>query len=55
MRFRRQNPYLFLMIWRRNETPKGFEKWNHEEFWEETTVLREDEQLQKFEGKLKEV
>ena len=35
MRLRKQNPYLFLMIWIRNEAPKGFEKIDSRSVWEE--------------------
>ena len=52
MRLKKQNPYIFLMIWIRNEAPMRFEKWIHEEFGKKI-VQREDEQSQKFEGKLK--
>ena len=35
MRLRKQNPYLFLMIWIRNEAPMRFEKWIHGVFGKE--------------------
>ena len=36
MRLRKQNPYLFLMIWIRNEAPMRFENWIHEVFGRKT-------------------
>ena len=48
----RENPYLFLKIWMRNEAKWKFVWEWHGEF-ERVSGKEEDEQLEMFEGKLK--